>query len=520
VPTGGELLVTALCAQGVDVVFGIPGTHNLEIYRHLGRAGMRLVTPRHEQGAGYAADGYARVTGRPGVVVTTSGPGVLNAAAAAGQAYSDSSPVLLVSPGPPSGYRSGAGTLHETKDQSGAMGAICAESLRMSTPAAIPRTVESIFRTFRTGRPRPVHLELPTDVLAGAAGPAAPAPGRCRSAAPPEDELRAALTVLAGAARPAIVAGGGARHAADHVRELAELLGAPVVTTANGKGVVPESHALSLGVGLHVPQVRRYLRRTDVLLAVGTELAETDTWYGRMHRPKAVVRIDIDPDQMLRPWAASHPIIGDAAEVLARLLSGLGMRRRRRRPRLSAVRSEVTARGARWAGIIDALRAALPDDAVLVNDSAQACYLGALTGFPVDGPRQFLYPTGFATLGFALPAAVGAAVGAPDRAVAALTGDGGLQFSIGELATAVDLGTPLPVVVVTNGGYAVIRQEMVEHGIAPLGVDLRCPDFPAVSRAYGGRGSCVSSPTELYAAVVRALKIPVPTLIEIPEPPA
>ncbi|RDG36685.1 5-guanidino-2-oxopentanoate decarboxylase [Streptomyces corynorhini] len=516
--TGGELLVSALRANGVEVVFGIPGTHNLEIYRHLGPDRLRVVTPRHEQGAGYAADGYARVTGRPGVVVTTSGPGLLNAAAAAGQAYSDSVPLLIVSPGMPLDHDRGSGLLHEVKDQSAALASVCARSRRVRTLPEMLRVVTGMFTDFALGRPRPVHLEIPCDLLAATADLTVPPAVRALPAAPSEEAVRAAAATLSEARRPALVAGGGARGAAAEVQALAELLGAPTVTTANGKGVLPEDHPLALGAGLHLPEVREFLLGADAVLAVGTELAETDTWDAPLRLRGPLIRVDLDPDQLHRPVAA-HPLAGDAATVLAALRRAVGPRTAARPRHTGAARSAVTAYGGRWRPVVGALRAALPENAVLVNDSARVCYFGALTGFSVAGPGRFLYPTGFGTLGYALPAAIGAGVGAPGRPVAVLTGDGGLQFTVNELATAVETGLPLPVVVVNNGGYGMIRQEMAERGIPPVGVDLRGPDFPALSRAYGGAGTHATSPAELRDAVERALTVPGPTVIEVPEPP-
>lgn len=542
-PSVGELLVSALRAHGVEVVFGIPGTHNLGIYAHLDDHGLRHVTPRHEQGAGYAADGYARVSGRPGVVITTSGPGLLNAAAAAGQAYSDSVPMLLISPGMPHAHRPGTGLLHETRDQSAALAAVCAASHRVTDPAALPALVAEIFASFTAGRPRPVHLEIPYDLLDLTVDAPPVAPLRTGPRPPDPDAVGRAAVVLAAARRPVIVAGGGARRASAEVEALATRLGAPVVTTANGKGVLAESHPLALGATLHVPAVQELLAAADAVLAVGTELSETDTWSGPLRLSGALVRVDIDPGQLHRNSPAAHPLAGDGAEVLSALLirlrpadgppvphSGAEMpapssaRPTDARPpggphAIGAARAGVRSYGRRWHGIVRALREALPDDAVLTNDSAMACYFGAIAGFPVERPGRFLYPTGFGTLGYALPAAIGAAVARPGRPVAALSGDGGLQFSVNELATAVELGVPLPVVVVSNGGYGMIRREMTERGQKPLGVDLAPPDFVALSRAYGGHGVHVGSPDELRDAVRQALTVPGPTLVVVPEPP-
>ncbi|MCP2259045.1 acetolactate synthase-1/2/3 large subunit [Streptoalloteichus tenebrarius] len=547
--TGGRAVVAALAEHGVEVVFGIPGTHNLEIYRHLPGSGIRVVTPRHEQGAGYAADGYARVTGRPGVVLTTTGPALLNAATAAGVAYADSVPVLLVSPGMPRSHVPGSGELHEVKDQSGAMAAICASSHRVRSVAEIHRVVDDFMAEVRDGRPRPVHLEVPLDVLET---PARPAPrlgvARPPRPAPSDDAVRRAAATLVGARSPVIIAGGGARGAAADLVVLAELLGAPVLTTANGKGTVPEHHPLSVGAVLHLAATRELLAAADVVLAVGTELSTTDFWAGPPELPGSLVRVDVDVDQTRRPVIPTHPLVGDAGEVVGRLLaaareltarassagrpsgggpSGGGrnyvprtidtLPRPFHDPRVSAIKEESVRAAARWDHVVPALRRALPDDAVLVGDTSMACYHGALAEFRVPGPGSFLVPTGFATLGYALPAAIGASVGAPGRAVAALTGDGAFQFSLTELATAVEMGLPLPVVVVDNGGYGVLREEMRERGITPTGVDLRGPDFVALAGAYGARGVAATTAPEVERAVREALEADVPTVVVVPE---
>ncbi|MGH3357596.1 MAG: thiamine pyrophosphate-binding protein, partial [Nocardioidaceae bacterium] len=247
---GGEALVAALAAHGVDTVFGIPGTHNLSVFAAMPGHGIVNVPCRHEQGAGYAADGYARVTGQPGVCITTTGPAILNAAAAAAQAYSDSVPVLFVSPGMPVAHPGqGNGLLHEVKDQSAAMDAVVAYSHRVTSLAEIPSAVAQAFAAMRTGRPRPVHLEIPLDLLdeVGDAEPVAPI--TVVAAAPDPDLVDTAVRMLSRAQRPVVVVGGGASSAADRVRRLAERTGAPVIASCNGKGVLPESHELSLGAG-------------------------------------------------------------------------------------------------------------------------------------------------------------------------------------------------------------------------------------------------------------------------------
>ncbi|MBX6386182.1 MAG: 5-guanidino-2-oxopentanoate decarboxylase [Microbispora sp.] len=534
-PTGARALAEALRLHGVDTIFGIPGTHNLAIYEELDRAGMRCVTPRHEQGAGYAADGYARVTGRPGVVVTTTGPGVVNAATALGQAYSDSSPILLVSPGVPTGHpRDGRGYLHESRDQSRAIDALCAWSHRVTTVREIPAAVARAFGRFAEGRPRPVHVEIPFDLLDLKGQVKIVPPYRITRREPDPAALDAAARLLRVARRPGFVLGGGAQCPGERrggdgqspvgrlAMRLAERLGAPVVTTVNGKGTVPESHPLALGTTLHLAAVRRWLAACDVVLAVGTELGPADLWEDAFTLSGRLVRIDVDPGQMYGDHVADVAIVADAELAMRGLAERLDRRgavpwpRRARDPGVG-YKAELDELTRRWSGQLAALRRAMPPETVVVGDNSMFVYHGALVGMPVDPPGRFLFPTGFGTLGFALPAAIGAKLGRPDLPVVALAGDGAFQFSLQELATAVELELSLPIVISVNGGFGQIREEMRQRGMRPVAVDLHAPDFPALAAAYGARGCAVKTPGELEDAVAEALRVPVPTVIVMPE---
>ncbi|WP_223735747.1 thiamine pyrophosphate-binding protein [Streptomyces purpurogeneiscleroticus] len=535
--TGGRAVVRALAAHGVTQAFGIPGTHNLEIYRHLDAYGIAHLNPRHEQGAGYAADAYARVTGRPGVALTTTGPALLNIAAAVGQAYSDSVPLLVVSPGMPLRHpRQSTGLLHEMRSQTDALRAVAAVSHRVSTVAEIGAAVARAFTLFRTGRPRPVHIEVPLDLLTAteAPGPVRLAPP-CVTVGADAGPVAEAAEVLRTARRPALVLGGGARAAAPECRALAEQLGALVVTTANGKGIVPETHPLSLGVSLQSPVVQRRLAADcDAVLAVGTELAESDVWTAEpLALGGPLIRADIDPAQMYGVLPADIALVGEARETLRALIEKVrapigeaGSERdtsaaARTAAALRAERDAETAeRDARWLPYLRVLREVLDPDAVLTSDSAQCCYYGAIPHLPLGPEGRFLHPTGFGTLGYALPAAIGAKAADPGRQVVALSGDGGLQFSVQELATAVQTRLPLPVVVFDNGGYGEIRDEMVARGDRQVAVDLPPTDLAALARAYGGHGARATTPEELADALGKALATPGPTVITVPEEPA
>lgn len=522
--TGGDVVVASLAAHGVELVFGIPGTHNLPLYAALDRYGIRHVSPRHEQGAGYAADGYARVCGRPGVVITTAGPALMNVAAAAGQAQSDSVPLLVIAPGMPRAHPTAStGYLHEMPSQQRAMSGAVERSVRVTSHAELASELAAAFVAFRRERPRARFVEVPLDLLAEAADVQIPP---LQHAGPPEAApaaLADAVALLRAAERPGIVAGGGAVFAADALRGIAERLGAPVITTVNGKGVLAEDHPLALGARLNFPSARGWLEACDVVLAVGTELGESDLWGPPLALGGKLIRVDLDPLQAHANAVAAVAVIGDARAALAAMLDALGgvdgamtggAAAAAVRDRLVA---EHAAQAAPWRDWLPALDAALPADAIVAADNAMCAYYGALGGLPARGPRSFLFPTGFGTLGYAVPAAMGAKLAAPDRPVLALSGDGGLMFTVAELAAAAALGLPLPVVVFVNDGYGEIRNEMEDAGFAPVGVELPAPDLPGVAAALGCTGEAVTAPDALPDAIARAFARSAPTVITVPE---
>jgi acetolactate synthase-1/2/3 large subunit len=320
-----------------------------------------------------------------------------------------------------------------------------------------------------------------------------------------------------------LIAGGGAVRAGAEVAELAELCGAPVLTTANGKGVVPEDHPLSLGARLNFPASRELIEGADVVVAIGTELAQSDLWDGPLRPRGRLIRIDVEASQAHRNARAEIAVIADAGTALAELCAALAGGQRVGRDTMAATRarvgleSDVELQAARWLAALTAIRGATARDAIFTADSAMACYYGALPALPVYRPNGFIYPSGFGTLGFSVPAAIGAKLAAPERQVLALSGDGGLMFTVAELASAAALGLALPVVVFTNRGYGEIRREMVQRGDAAVGVDLATPDLPLLANALGCAGVGVHDVEALSGELARAFERQVPTLIEVPE---
>jgi len=520
--TGGAAVIDALAAHGVRDVFGIPGTHNLELYRYLPGSGIRHVVTRHEQGAGYAADGYARVTGGPGVLITTSGPGITNAITALATAYADSVPVLAISPGPPRGQvGADVGWLHEVKNQQAALDAVCARSIRVESADEIPEVLAAVFEGFASARPRPVHVEVPVDVLEGP-WIRRPVPVRAQShpVGPDRSVLERIAAALTESERPLLVAGGGARGAGDQVRTLADL-GVRVLTTVNGKGILDESHEAALGAGIRLPAAHRLIDEADLLIVVGSELGDSDLWGGVVAAGKpgrrTVVRIDLDPAQMHKNVTSDIAVVGDATLVLAGLLDvlqeqGLAARAIDAADK-EAVAADADADAGPWAEIQRVLADALPSDTVVAGDSSQVTYYGTVHYWPFTPDNRLLYPTGYATLGYGLPAAVGAKVAQPDRPVVALFGDGAAMFSIQELITATEQRLAIPVVIIDNGGYAEIREQMVDRGIEPQAVDLYRPDIPALARAIGAEGVVAETIQDIGPLAAKALTGDRPTVI-------
>ncbi len=528
VRNGGDAVVEALVSEGVDVVFGIPGTHSLELYRALAGSTVGHVTTRSKQGAGYAADGYARVTGRPGVCLVTSGPAVNNVAAPVGTAHADSVPLLVVAPGPPRGLEGAdAGELHEMRDQRAHMAAVAERAVRVSSPDEAAVAVHESFAHWRTHRQRPHVLEVPLDVLSEAWDGEDPGPLAAADSPDPDgDDLARAAGELAGAQRPALLVGRGAVGAAEAVRALAELLDAPVVTTVNGKGVLSETHPLSVGASVRLAPAQRLLADADVVLVVGTALSNAELWGWQPDLPGTTIRVDVEADQLRKNLVPTIGLNGDAATVLSHLsrlvtidrqgsgrLSPDGAARAQRTRQACAQAAALEA--GPWAELNRALATALPPGTVVAGDSSQVTYYGTAHFWPVREPAQLLYPTIYATLGYGLPAAIGAKIGDPARPVLALVGDGALMFAVAELATAVEQRLPLPVVVVNDHGYTEIRDGMHRAGIPPFAVDLHTPDFAAVGRAMGGDGVCVRSVSDAVDAVLHALDAPRPTVVEV-----
>ena len=532
--TCGEVLVKLLERYGVDQVFGIPGVHTVELYRGLARSSINHVTPRHEQGAGFMADGYARTSGKPGVCFIITGPGMTNITTAMGQAYADSIPMLVISSVQSrSQLGGGRGKLHELPNQSALVAGVAAFSHTLMSAAELPGVLARAFALFQAGRPRPVHIEIPLDVLVEEADDLlASVPVNIDRAGASPSAISRMTALLAGAKRPLILAGGGAIDAAAELTELAELLDAPVALTINAKGMLESTHPLLIGSTQSLVATRALVAEADVVLAIGTELAETDydvTFAGGFEIPGALLRVDIDPDQTVRNYPPQVALVSDARNAAQALLSALShkslaerradwgqVRAARLRAELAATWDAPTLAQTRF---LETVLHELPN-AVFVGDSTQPVYTGNLTFNPERPRRWFNSSTGYGTLGYALPAAIGAwlgcsVAGGARPAVVCLIGDGGLQFTLPELASAVEARTPVIVLLWNNQGYEEIKKYMVNRAIEPVGVDIYTPDFIGVAKALGCAAEAVKGVEQLRTALRVAADRQGPTLIEI-----
>ncbi|MBT4890843.1 MAG: 5-guanidino-2-oxopentanoate decarboxylase [Rhodospirillales bacterium] len=524
--TCGEATMQLLKDYGVDTVFGIPGDHNLELYRGIATSNIRHVLARNEQGAGFMADGYGRSTGRPGVCTIISGPGVTNALTAIGQAFADSVPMLVISSANDvASQGKGWSCLHDTPDQQAITESLTALSAMVYKPEEIPELIARAFAIFHSQRPRPVHISIPIDVLRMTVDEpwiVSTVPSRPIPAVQPMTD---AADMLTAAERPLMLVGGGASEAGENVTKLAELLNAGVIASNAGKGVVSDSNPLSLSGSFISPAVQDYMSKADVILSIGCEIAESDSFIERMPINGKMIKIDIDPARFHDLYPADIAILGNAKEGVDGIYAALQERGFNGSGR-DSVAEIVNVRKAMFEAftsvenqhvkVLTSLRKVLPEDTIMMGDICQVVYTGS-PAMPIYQPRTWFYPAAFATLGCALPDAIGAKVALPERPVIAMVGDGGFMFTLQELATAVEEELSIPIVLWNNDSLAMIRDIMDIRGIPQISVNQRNPDFLKLADAFGCPGIKVNSTAELEKTITEALSYKGPTLILVQE---
>ncbi|MCP4817699.1 MAG: 5-guanidino-2-oxopentanoate decarboxylase [Shimia sp.] len=522
----GAQISHMLKSRGVDVIFGIPGVHNVEMYRGIEEAGITHVLARHEQGAGFMADGYARASGKPGVAYVITGPGLCNIMTPMGQAYSDSVSVLTISSclDEHVGHR---GQLHQMKDQRAAAATVCDWSEEARTPRAAYDLIDRAFVEFETKRPRSKHMQVPIGLL-GAMAPEAPAaaPGAVEShSAYNAEDVRGVALDLANARKPMFILGGGlaasGQAAALQMRELLKTSGAAAFMTYAGSGLLAPDDAMSFGTYLGRGESKRIISEADLVIAIGTELSECDLWRDELGHTGRLVRVDIDPEVLSDRHRADTTVHADAFAFVTALTAA--MPEEAVRPKWDA--GEVAAAKARFraesdaerpgiAVICDALRAVMPEDAMIFSDMTQFAYV-AKEVWDLDQPGYWHHPTGFGTLGYALPASIGGAMARRGKPTVCIAGDYGFQYTVQELGAAVEMKLPIPILLWDNHKLKEIEDSMVESQIAPNAVVALNPDFCKLAESYGCLATEPATLGELQDALKKAFEADRPTLIRM-----
>ncbi len=518
--TAGQALVDGLVANGVTTLFGIPGVHTYMLFEalHERQGDIRFIGTRHEQGAAYMAYGYAQASGRVGAYTCVPGPGVLNTTAALCTAYAANARVLCVtSEIPLSEIGQGHGILHELPNQLGTLQSLTKWAGRINHPTEAYGQLDEAFRQMESGRPGPVALECPWDVL-GQSAPVEPLPPTKPRPAPRPDaaQIDKAATLIAAAKNPFIMLGSGALAAGDEVRALATLLQAPVTAHRSGRGIIGEDEPLGLNLAAAYP----LWKEADLLIAIGTRMELQFLRWRHIPAGLKIVRIDIDPTEMTRR-PVDVPLVCDACEGTAALTAALAARLSPRPSREGVIAQAKAEARAAYESVqpqvsyLDVIRAELPREGILVEEICQVGFT-ARYAFPVYAPRTYISCGYQDNLGFGYMTALGVKVARPDVPVVSISGDGGFMFGVQELASAVQHGINVVAIVFNNSTFGnVLRDQDVSFGGRRIGSSLHNPDFAALARAFGMQAHQTDSPEGLRAALRQALAANAPVLIEV-----
>jgi acetolactate synthase-1/2/3 large subunit len=506
--TGAHAIAATLRLAGVDLAFGLPGVHNMGLWPRLGEAGIRVIGSRHEQGTVYAADGYARATGRLGLALTTTGPGAANAVGAIGEAWASKVPVMLLSTDIPSSMRRPGvyrGVVHECVDQPALFEPVTKRTFVSRDPDDVAELVASAVEVALAPPRGPVYVEFPADYFDAASRATPRAPELFRAVAPSDEELRDAAALLGALERPLLWIGGGGRDASGPVDELARRLGAPVLTTFQARGVLPDDHPLLVGLPPHEPEVTALIERADGVVVIGSDLDQMMTQGWRLPLPERRLAVNVDRVDATKNYAMDVVVVGEAADVAARLAQTLPARE----PwagdldaiaRATFAELESTAETTEAVRYLKSVEAGLPEDAVVFADMAVPGYW--LSGYhPVRRQRALHYPMGWGTLGYAFPASIGAAA-ALTAPVVSFNGDGGVLFAIGELATIAQEQIPLTLVIVDDQGYGMLRYGK-ETSANRFGTELASPDFATIARGFNLAARSVAGVGDEFEAALR-----------------
>jgi acetolactate synthase I/II/III large subunit len=519
--TTANILIERLIAHGIDTLYCLPGVQNDPFFDALFAESNRLrpIHTRHEQGAAYLALGAAMASGKPAAYCVVPGPGFLNTTAALSQAYGNNVPVLAICGQVPLAYvNRDTGFLHDIPDQLGIAERLTKWSARIRAPHEAAALADEAFRQMLAGRPRPAALECPLDVWGRAAMVALPGlPAPLPAPEPDEDAIAAAARALGQSVRPLIIVGGGALDASPEVTQLAEMLEAPVVAYRMGHGVVDARHELSLPF----PAGHKLWAEADVVIGIGTRLHTQYTGWGVDDALK-LIRVEIDPQEMVRHGRPTIALLGDAAPVVRRLLAAIPKHNRKRgdfRDAIAALKAQTRAAFSKLQpqlAYLEAIRAELPEDGIFVDEFTQVGYVSRLA-YPVYAPRTYLTLGYQGALGMGFPTALGAKCARPDVPVVSVNGDGGFMFNVQELATAVQFRIPVVSIVFNDNAFGNVRRMQKDlYGGRLIASDLVNPDFVRLAESFGAVALRATSPAELRLALRRGLKEAGPVVIEVP----
>ncbi len=523
--TAGEALVDLLSAYGVDTVFGIPGTHSIELYRGLQSKKIRHISPRHEQGGGFMADGYARASGKPGVCFVITGPGVTNITTPMGEAYMDSVPMLVISPvNDPDPDEINRGRLHEITSQEKVTRPISALTVTAATASEIPEAVHAAFDIFNGQRPRPVHINIPLSVIPELV----PSPWLPKSENGPatasDTEVKQALNIINKATSPCLIIGGGTTSGRQQIIELAEKLCCPVLSTVAGRGVIPKNHPLGVGAQLRASYVQHVLQNSDLGIFIGTEFSQTDHWNDDLALPAKQIWVNLDP-HALKKSKLCLSILADCIDFSKRLALSLPSAEHSKIEMIHAKcadyrmqqQTELTPKERLHWEVLEAITQFVPENVTIVSDMTQLAYT-AVGFLPMNRPNQWLHPTGYGTLGYALPAAIGVVLSNEANPALVVVGDAGFQYTFAEMTLAAELNLNIVILLWNNNALKQIQDDMDNAHIDRIGVTQKNPDFVALAKACHWQAWEVQSLEALGIDLEHAFANSSPVLLKVDEP--
>ncbi len=518
----GAQIPSILKENDVEIIFGIPGVHNIELYRGIEEAGLKHILARHEQGAGFMADGYARATGKPGIAFVITGPGLCNIMTPMGQAYSDSVPMLVISSCLNHGdHAVSKGRLHEMRDQEAAAATVCDWSKTALDVSNIYDLINKAFYEFSAKRSRSKHIQIPIALLGSISESNYKLGFLNNNYLDQPDKHEEIARELEKAKRLIVVVGGGAKNASHEIRLLLENTKAASFSTYAGRGIINDDNDFYYGATLARSDSSNDFAKADLILAIGTTLSEVDLWREELGHSCKLIRVDIDPDQLSDQHNSDVKIMADAKTFVAGLNSKLRpdymiseWTRSEIQRKRALYRSQVDLERPGIVPLVETLEEVLSEDTIIYSDMTQFAYV-AKEVFPMYQPSKWHHPYGFGTLGYAMPAAIGGKIGKMDMPVIAIMGDYGFQYTLPELGVAVEHNLSIPVIVWDNHKLKEIEDSMVESQIEPNSVVALNPDFCKLAEAYGAKSSRPNTLEELKIAIRLAFSCNLPTVIHL-----